>query len=190
MAVVPLLDDRQAPLTAQAYYADGDPGPLVAAFAHVPELLDAVMPFLGTIFGPSSLSLRAKEMVVLRTSALQRCRYCVETHTVVSRDAGLSLLEVAGLRGEGSTSAFRDPGDLALLEWVDLVGGSSLAPDAATTEGMQHHFSDAALVELTALVGATLMLNRFATSLQLPTSDETLARLGDEGFATGVDVGP
>jgi len=32
-------------------------------------------------------------------------------------------------------------------------------------------------------VGATWMLNRFATSLRLPTSDETFMKLGALGFA-------
>ncbi len=38
------------------------------------------------------------------------------------------------------------------------------------------------MVELTAVIGATLMLNRFATALGLPTSDDTLARLTTEGL--------
>jgi hypothetical protein len=32
------------------------------------------------------------------------------------------------------------------------------------------------------VVGATLLLNRFATALALPTSDDVIARLGREGL--------
>jgi AhpD family alkylhydroperoxidase len=190
MAVVPLIARDQAPMTAQPYYADGDPGPLVAAFAHVPEVLDSIMPFLGTIFGPSSLPARVKQIVVLRTSALQRCRYCIDTHTVVSREAGLDPEEVAALRGELSGSTFQEPAEAALLEWIEVVGGTSDRPEQRTAERMHEHYSEAAIVELTTLVGATLMLNRFATGLALPTSQGTLERLAEEGFVPGPPIDP
>jgi hypothetical protein len=38
--VVRLIEADQAPLLARRHYAGGDPGPLVGALAHVPELLE------------------------------------------------------------------------------------------------------------------------------------------------------
>ena len=38
-------------------------------------------------------------------------------------------------------------------------------------------------MELTVCATATLMLNRYATSLALPTSPQTLSRLASEGLA-------
>jgi hypothetical protein len=38
-------------------------------------------------------------------------------------------------------------------------------------------------VELTLLVGATLLLNRFCTALELPTSPKVLGRLAAEGWS-------
>lgn len=181
MTVVPLLDASRAPLTAAEHFADGDPGPIVASLANVPELLEVTLPFLGTIFGPSALALRTKEIVVLRASVLQSCRYCVQTHTVVARDAGLGLDEVRILRDEVD-GQLDDPGEQALVAWIDAVGGPVVAPDATVTAALQEHHSPEAIVELTMLIGATLMLNRYATSLQLPTSEDTLERLRAEGL--------
>lgn len=188
MALVHLIGPDDAPMTAQAYYADGDPGPIVAALANVPELLEAAMPFLGVIFAPSALPLRTKEIVVLRTSALLACRYCVDAHTVVARDAGMSLEEVVGLRGEAEEVPFTDPADRALLAWIDVAALGPGVPPAAVAEELAFHFTEAEIVELTMLIGATLMLNRFATSIGLPTSVETLQRLAADGLvveATG-----
>jgi hypothetical protein len=42
---------------------------------------------------------------------------------------------------------------------------------------------DHQLVEVTVTVGATWLLNRMATGLRLPTSDETFTKLGELGFA-------
>jgi AhpD family alkylhydroperoxidase len=178
-----LLGPDQAPLLARPYYAGGDPGPIVAALAHVPELLEVAMPFLGAALGPSGIDWRTKEIVIVRTSAVAGCRYCVEAHTVVALDAGLTRDEVTALRREApDDEAFTDPRERALLAWIDVVAGGGPVPDAARA-AVRARFADHEVVELTTLIGATLLLNRFATALALPTGAETTARLIAEGLA-------
>lgn len=184
MARVELITEATAPLLARDYFADGDPGPIAAALAQVPELLDVAMPFLGAALGPSSIPLRPKELVILRTSALMQCRYCVAAHTPVATDAGLDHDEVAALRDEMDIEvAFTDPAELALLRWVDAVATGKGRVDDAVAEGIAAHWPEHNIVELTVLVGATMLLNRFCSALELPSSDETLQRLARDGFA-------
>lgn len=183
MSGVQLVPAAQAPLLARPYYARGDPGAIVATLAHVPEVLEVAMPFIGTVLGPSSLDARTKEIVILRTSARLGCRFCVQTHTVAARDAGLSQGEVRALRGEAPAKAFRDPGELALLDWVDAVALGPGPVPAAAREALRSLVGDPALVELTLLVGATVMLNRFCTALDLPTAPGVVARLAAEELA-------
>ncbi len=179
---IPLLGPDQAPLLARPYYAGGDPGPIVAAMAHVPELLEVAMPFLGAALGPSGIDRRTKEIVIVRTSALADCRYCVQAHTVVALDAGLTRPEVTALRTETPVAeSFTDPRELALIEWVDLVASHAPVPDSARA-AVRARFDAHEVDELTTLVGATLLLNRFATALALPTGDETMTRLTAEGL--------
>jgi alkylhydroperoxidase family enzyme len=45
---------------------------------------------------------------------------------------------------------------------------------------LREYFSEHELVELALLAGATAMLNRFCTALELPASAATLARLAAE----------
>jgi AhpD family alkylhydroperoxidase len=189
VATVQLIDADQAPLLARPYYADGDPGPIVGALAQVPELLEATLPFVGAALGPSALSWRVKELVIVRTSALMECRYCVQTHTAVALDAGLSRTEILALRrqaplevGSGGVigGAFTDPAELALLHWVDAVAVGPGQVPANVRADMTRHWADHEVVEATIVVGATLLLNRFATSLGLPTSDDTTRRLTAE----------
>jgi AhpD family alkylhydroperoxidase len=182
VATVQLIGAEQAPLLARPYYAGGDPGPIVGALAQVPELLETALPFIGAALGPSALSWRVKELVIVRTSALLECRYCVQTHTAVALDAGLSRAEILALRGRDapSVAVFTDPAELALLRWVDAVAvGPGTVPDEVSAE-MTRHWADHEVVDATVTVGATLMLNRFATSLRLPTSAETTRRLTAE----------
>ena len=183
-SVVPLIGAEQAPILARPFYpGEGPPSPITASLAHVPEVLELTLPFVGRVLGPTAVNARTKEIVILRTSALMQCRYCVETHTAVALDCGLSREEIRALREEEEAEAvFTDEGELALIAWVDAVAlGRGPAPEEVTarvTEAM----GDAELVELTLVAGATLMLNRYCSALGLPTGSATLARLADEGL--------
>jgi AhpD family alkylhydroperoxidase len=180
---VDLIDARLAPLLARTYYEAGDPGPIVGALAHVPEVLEAAMPFLSAMFGESALPERTKEIVVLRTSALLRCRYCTQSHSVVARGAGLSREEVLALRGEADLAThFEGEAERALLGWIEAVASGPGPVDEPTTVSFRAHFSEADLVEVTLLIAGTMMLNRFCTALELPPSATTIARLTEEAL--------
>ncbi|HUG83537.1 MAG TPA: carboxymuconolactone decarboxylase family protein [Euzebya sp.] len=185
MPAVELLDAHDAPMLAQPYYAGGDPGPITRALAHVPELLEVTLPFIDAALGPSAIDLRTKEIVILRTSAVLGCHYCVQTHAVVAHDADLSVAQVDALAGadpDAIARAFPDDRDRALIAWTDTVALGPGIPPGDVVIALRAHMGDAELVELTVLVGATLMLNRFATTLGLPTSAKTLRRLASDGL--------
>ena len=178
---VALVEAAGAPLLARDLFASGDPGPIAASLAQVPELLAPTLPFLGAVLGPSWISLRDKEIAILRTSAVMGCRYCTEAHTVVALDSGLTRDEVRGLRGElPLADAFPDEADRALVAWCDAVahGVESDLASARAALGAD----DARVVELTLLVSTTVLLNRYATALALPTSPDVRDRLLGEGL--------
>lgn len=178
---VTLVDAGSAPLLARDLFASGDPGPIAASLAQVPELLAPTLPFLGAVLGPSWIPLRDKEIVILRTSAVMGCRYCTEAHTVVALDSGLSGEQVRALRGERLLGdAFPDDGDRALVAWCDAVAHGVEADLAAARQALT--LDDARVVELTLLVSTTVMLNRYATALALPTSPDVRERLVAEGL--------
>jgi AhpD family alkylhydroperoxidase len=180
MSRVRLLVAEQAPPLARPYYGHGDPGPIVAALAHVPEVLEATLPFVGAVLGPTSISVRTKELVILRTSALLADRFCVQTHRVLGREAGLGAQEIRALCGEAPLEeAFDDPREQVLLSWVEAVADGPGPVSTPLANALRSYFTDAQVVELTLLIGATVMLNRFCTALDLPTSPEVLAELDD-----------
>ena len=182
--LVDLVERDQAPLLARRFYGDGPASPVTASLAQVPELLEVALPFVGAALGAGALDARAKELAILRTSALLECRYCVQTHTLVALDCGLTRDEVLALRGDLAVDAvFADERERTMLGWIDAValGRGPVDPDvqARAAGALAGH----ELVELTLAVTATLMLNRYCTALDLPASPATLARLGEEGLA-------
>ena len=110
----------------------------------------------------------------------------MQSHAVVALDTGLSRDQVAALRDPDAVVAEASAGfdtlrDRALLEWIDVVAGGGPVDDAARSRVLEQ-WADHEVVELTAVIGTTLLLNRFATALALPTSSDVLARLGTEGL--------
>lgn len=191
MSLVRLVDTSSAPLPLRHLYAHGDPGPIVGALAQVPELCEPALPFIGAALGPSGVSFRHKEIAVLRTSANLSCRYCVDAHTVVASESGLSYAEIRALR-ECPTpgDVFDDPTEQALLSWIDaMTTTTGPIPDDVSDRALTE-LGDHRLVELTVTIGTTMLLNRFATGLRLPTSDETIRRLGELGFTSGDGATP
>ncbi len=184
-SVVTLVEAQQAPILARPYYADGrPPSPITASLAHVPEILELTLPFVGRVLGPTAVDARTKELVIVRASALMECRYCVQTHTAIALDCGVSAEELRALRGEGEIEAvFSDPGELSLLAWVDAVAlGRGSVPEDVSARA-RGAMGQPELVELTLVAATTLMLNRYCSALELPTSAATLFRLAEEGLA-------
>ena len=180
MTRVELISHDQAPLLARPWYRDdGSASPITRALAQVPELLDVTMPFLGTLYDAGAVDLRAKELVILRVSAVNRCRYCVATHTVAAWDAGLTEAETAALRGSAGGLGERDT---ALVEWSDAISRSGEPVGDDVAAALREHFTDHEVVELTLVATATLMLNRFCTALELAPTEATVERLAAAGI--------
>ncbi len=183
MPRIDLLDETTSPILARQYFGSGDPGPIVAALANVPELLAPTIAFVGAALGGGASSNRHKEFAILRTSALLGCQYCINSHTAVAVDAGLSAAEVRALRGEVPVEeAFTDVAERALLRWIDAMAGASGAVPDDIWAAARSWWPDHVLVELSVTIGATMFLNRFATGFELPTSPSVLARLDAEGL--------
>ena len=183
-SAVPLIEADQAPLLARPFYAGtAPPSPITASLAHVPEVLEVTLPFIGRVLDPSSIDERTKEIVIVRVSALLECRYCVQTHTAIALDSGLGRDEVLALRGEAPLdAAFPDAHERALIAWSDAVARGTGAVEPSVGDAFREHFDDPEVVELTLLAGATMMLNRYCSALALPTGEAALARLANEGI--------
>jgi alkylhydroperoxidase family enzyme len=112
---------------------------------------------------------------------LQGCRYCIHAHTAVALEVGLGVEEIGALRGDTPVEAgFPDEGERTLIGWIDAMAGATGPVPEDVWTAVRGHFAEHVLVELAVTVGATMLLNRFATGFELPTS-ETVASLDSLG---------
>ena len=181
--MINLLTKKDAPLLARKHFENGMPGPITRSLAHVPEMLNVTLPFIGTVLGTSGIDIRVKEIVILRTSYLFRCNYCVNTHTFVASRAGLSNEEIFALRGQIPVpEAFTEKHDVLLIQWTDAMADSSKALSTKLKNDIKQYFSEGDIVELTLLASTTIMLNRYATIMELPVSEKHLSYLQEKGL--------
>jgi AhpD family alkylhydroperoxidase len=178
-ARVALIETGDAPILARPFFRDeAEASPILRALAQVPELVPVTMPFIARVLGPGFLDLRAKELIILRVSAKAGCVYCVGAHRVAACDAGVTGPESEALLGRRSLDEVFAPPAAALVRLADAVASLGEVADR-DTRPVRRAYGDHGLVEAVTVAATTLMLNRFCTTLRLPLSPTTRARLAE-----------
>jgi len=184
MSFVPHLSKEEAPILSKNFYGKNGASPLTKTLAHVPTLLQQTMPFISRALGASAIDFRTKEIVILRTSVLQQCLFCINTHSAVALQASLLAEEILELHhGQQIGTAYFSQKERIMIAWTDAISKDPNMISSSLREQMQRYFSAAEIVELTMLVSATVMLNKYCTALGLPPSEECLALLASKGLA-------
>jgi AhpD family alkylhydroperoxidase len=126
-----------------------------------------LMPFLGAIMGESSLDLATKELVIVRVSQLNGCRYCLAAHRPVALEAGVPAGHVEAACDAAPLAGLPER-ERAIVAWIDQVTlDASGATDELAARVLAHVREDE-LVELTLLAGTITLLNQYCTAFQLP----------------------
>lgn len=168
MARVRLLARDDAPLTVRHLFPeDGRVSSLRRSLANAPDLLEAFIPFLGHVCGPTSIDLATKELVTVRVSQLNACAYCLSAHRPAALHAGLSETELAAICDEGSITDLSER-DRTLVEWVDRYTLDPAGMDDELVARMLDHFRDDQLIELAFVAGITQLLNHYCTAFLIP----------------------
>jgi AhpD family alkylhydroperoxidase len=129
--------------------------------------METLMPFLGAIMSESSLDLATKELVIVRVSQLNGCRYCLAAHRPAALDAGLPSEQVEAV-SEAVPLDVLPARERAIVGWVDqVIRDPSGVADELVARTLEHVRHDQ-LIELTVLAGAITMLNQYCTALDIP----------------------
>lgn len=160
---IPLLTSESAPLLVRPYLEGETPSVLAALFGHVPEIAETMMPAIATIFGPSQLGERLKNLVILRMSARNGCGYCTAIYRSASSDAGFDAETItAVIEGSAEPNGLSER-EQAALTLVDLFESNPERGVAVVTP----HFRHDEIIALLSITGMTAFLNRFARGVGL-----------------------
>lgn len=125
------------------------------------------MPFLAQVMDESSIDLATKELVIVRVSQLNGCRYCLAAHRPVALEVGVPAEQVQVICDEAPLGAL-PPRERAIVAWVDQVTLDARGVTDELVARTLDHFREDELVELTVLAGTITMLNQFCTAFEIP----------------------
>jgi AhpD family alkylhydroperoxidase len=113
-----------------------------------------------------TLDILLKELVRLRASQINGCAFCLDMHVTDALKAGETQRRLATVAAWRESPFFSER-ERAALEWTEALTlvSQTHVPDAVW-ETVRPHFTDAELMELTALITSINSWNRFAIAFR------------------------
>lgn len=142
------------------------PVEMLQAMSLRPEILQAFAATSEAIYPGGRVERRVKELIILEASRHNRCQFCTESHISIARMLGiadaagdpLALLDAPSLMNERERLA---------VEYTRAAQRDSNRVPNELFDALRGAYSDAEIVELTAMIGLISMLNMFNNCLQV-----------------------
>lgn len=166
MVRIALIEPEQAPPEVKEIYEQklkGKPGSVQKALAHRPEVLKNFLGFYASV--GRSLDRKLYELIYIRVSMINACRYCLQHHLTSSKRAGLTPEDWGALK-HGNYSRYSEAERAALTYIERLTRAPHEITDADFGE-LKKHFPDPEIVDLHLLTGLANLTNRFTDPLGL-----------------------
>src|SRR5881398_559656 len=166
MARIALIEPEHAnPEVKQIYDGTlrGKPGNAQKALAHRPEMLKNFLSFYASV--GRSLDRKLYELIYIRVSFINGCRYCTQHHVASSKRAGLTPDDWSDLK-QGNYARFSEKERAALTYAEKLTRSPHDVTDQDFLE-LKKHFPDEQIVDLHLLTGLANLTNRFTDPLGL-----------------------
>jgi uncharacterized peroxidase-related enzyme len=141
----------------------GKPANVQKALAHRPEMLKSFLSFYASV--GRSLDRKLYELIYLRVSFINGCRYCAQHHAASSKRLGLTSEDWAALKA-GNYSRYSEKERAALM----FIERLTRAPHEIAEEDfdeLKKHFSDPEIVDIHMLAGLANLTNRLTDPLGL-----------------------
>ncbi len=149
--------------------------------AHRPEIFETIIAHMEAVLNTGTLPKSLKELVIVRTSQLNRTPYCLASHTTIARKLGWTDVQIDALHNAASSDQFtaREKAAIHLAEVMTLNAHGYTEAEFAH---LRSFYSEGEVVELMAAIGLFNYFNRFNDLLQMeptqPASAEELAEAG------------
>jgi alkylhydroperoxidase family enzyme len=111
---------------------------------------------------------KALQLVIIKTSALNRSAYCMSHNVPLGRKIGLTDAQIAAAqRDDYMRSPHLDDRQKAAIRWAETVTRMTAREDDDAFAAMQAHFSEKHIVELTVFCGMWNYSNRLCEALHV-----------------------
>jgi uncharacterized peroxidase-related enzyme len=175
MARIALIEPNQATPEVKEIYEQklkGKPGNVQKALAHRPEMLKNFLGFYASV--GRSLDRKLYELIYIRVSMINGCRYCLQHHLASSKRAGLTSEDWGALK-QGNYSRYSEK-EKAALTYVEKLTRSPHELGDRDFNELKKHFADPEIVDVHMLTGLANLTNRFTdpVGLELEMPEEKI----------------
>jgi uncharacterized peroxidase-related enzyme len=136
------------------------------------------------VLNTGTLPTALKELVIVRTSQMNACEYCLASHSLLAKKLGYSEEQIAALPHFENSATF-NPREKAALRLAERVTRNERPLDDGELADLKAHFSEGEIVELMAASGLFNYFNRFNNLLAM---EPTQAGAGLEPAITHASV--
>ncbi len=134
--------------------------------AHRPEILQTMIAHMEAVLTTGTLPTSLKELVVVRTSQMNACEYCLSSHSLLAKKLGYSEAQIAALPHFETSDSFT-PAEKAALRLAERLTRNERPLDDAELTELKRHYSEGEIVELMAASGLFNYFNRFNNLLAM-----------------------
>jgi len=111
---------------------------------------------------------KIQQLVIIKTSALNRSAYCMSHNVPLGRKVGLTEVQIKAAQGDDyMNSPELDARQKAAVCWAEAVTKMTARDDEAAFAAMRAHFSEKQIVELTVFCGMWNYSNRLCEALHV-----------------------
>jgi uncharacterized peroxidase-related enzyme len=151
--------------------------------AHRPEIFETIIAHMEAVLNTGTLPKALKELVIVRTSQLNRTPYCLASHTTIARKLGWTEVQIKALQDAAGSTEFTEREKVA-IHLAEVMTLDAHRYGEADFARLRSFFSEGEVVELMAAIGLFNYFNRFNDLLEMeptqPASAEELATAGIE----------
>ncbi len=148
--------------------------------AHRPQIFETIITHMDAVLKTGTLSTALKELVIVRTSQLNRTSYCLASHSTLARRLGWTDDQLADLFHAAASPLFSDS-EKAAIHLAEKMTTDPHSYTDAELANLRSFYSEGEIIELMAAIGLFNYFNRFNDLLRMeptgPATAEELAQL-------------
>ncbi len=171
MALVSYLEPEQASEEAKEIYRKGEERfemllNIFKVMGHAPELMAPFADFIMEILKDGRVDWVTKELLILKSTRLNECHYCVVQHETLSTRLGIAEEKIADLSGDRyKTSPHFNEAERAILELTEQLWKDANRVSAELAARVREHYDEGQIVEIVATITTYIMVSKFGDAL-------------------------
>lgn len=135
-------------------------------FGHQPEYGTAFTEVIMAILKDGVLDWKTKELLILKATQRNECKYCVIQHERVSNMLGIPDEKIADLEGDAyKTSPHFTEAEKALLDFAVQIGVDANRVSKGLWDRLHKHWSEAQIVDAAFVITTYIAVSKFGDAL-------------------------